>query len=505
MADEAWVLLLTPNPADGEIAVVLLASHGIRARRGADLRALAAALDEGVGSAVLVEEVLDEAQLPLLREALERQPAWRDLPLVVVARAPQAVTQLLARALPSAANVTLLERPLNAATLVSAVQAGLRATRRQLEVAALIEERERALRARDEFLAMLAHELRNPLAPMRNAVHLQKALEHPDPLFVRTRDILDRQTAHIARMVDDLVDVARLEKGKMVLKRGRVEINPLVASALEAAAPLVQARGHRVEATLSAEPLELDADATRIEQIVTNLLVNAAKYTSQPDAIGVATRREGGFAVVEVRDRGAGFEPGEGEALFGMFVQGGQSLARSQGGLGLGLTIARRLAELHGGALEAQSDGRGKGSTFTLRLPLAQGAAAPAPAPRRQGVPARKRVLVVDDSNDIRETMQLLLTQWGHEVTLAATGEQGLAEVARTRPDVAIIDIGLPGISGYEVASRIRAKHSAAEVRLIALTGYGQPADSTRALQSGFDTHLLKPLAPETLRETVSA
>jgi signal transduction histidine kinase len=500
----AGVLVVTPNPADGDIAVLLLAGHGVQARRAADLRALAAALGDDVGCAVLVEEALDEAGLPLLREALERQPAWRDLPLVVVTRSPAAMGERVARALPGAANVTLLERPLSAASLVSAAQAGLRATRRQLEVAALIAEREGALRARDEFLAMLAHELRNPLAPMRNAVHLQKAIDFPDALFQKTREVLERQTNHLARMVDDLVDVARLERGKMTLQRARVELNPLVASAIEAALPLIQARGHQVQAELGAEPLALDADATRIEQIVCNLLVNAAKYTPRPDAIRVTTRREGPFALVEVHDRGVGFGAGEEERFFALFVQGSQPLARPQGGLGIGLTIARRLAELHGGAIDARSDGPGEGSTFTVRLPLARGAAAePAPPPRDAGARERKRVLVVDDSDDIRETMRLLLTQWGHEVAVAASGEEGLDQVARSLPDIAIIDIGLPGMSGYEVAERIRALHPSEPVRLIALTGYGQPADGKRALASGFDRHLLKPLAPEALRETI--
>jgi len=500
---QADVLVVTPNPADGEIAVVVLAAQGLRARRAADLRALVAALDDSVGCAVLVEEALTAEELPLLRQALERQPAWRDLPLVVVTHSPTAMGELLARALPGSANVTLLERPLNPVTLVSATRAGMRVTRRQLEVSALIAEREDAVRARDEFLAMLAHELRNPLAPMRNALHLQKTIDSADPLFRKTREILDRQTAHIARMVDDLVDVARLEKGKMSLQRNRVELNDVIASAIEAAQPLLQARGHQVQFDAGTEPLALDADATRIEQIVCNLLVNAAKYTQRPDVIRVATRRDGASALVAVADRGAGFAPEDGEAFFGLFVQGGQSLARTQGGLGIGLTIARRLAELHGGWVDAQSDGPGNGATFTLRLPLAKGAAKKVAAPRESATGARRRVLVVDDSEDIRETMRLLLTQWGHDVAVAASGEEGLDQVARTLPDIAIIDIGLPGMSGYEVAERIRALHPADAVRLIALTGYGQPADGKRALAAGFDRHLLKPLAPEALRETL--
>jgi signal transduction histidine kinase/CheY-like chemotaxis protein len=504
-AEHAEVFFVTPNAADGELALELLARHGIAARRGSDLRALASALAGPVGCAVLVEEVLAEEDLPLLREALERQPRWRDLPLVVVAREPAQLGEAMAEAFPQSASVTLLARPLSGVTLVSAVQAGLRATRRQFEVAELIAERERALRSRDEFLAMLAHELRNPLAPIRNAVQLQQTLAHENPLFGKTREILERQSAHLSRMVDDLVDVARLERGKMALQRVPVELNALVAAAVEAALPQVQARDHQVQIDLGAGPLALDADPTRIEQIVANLLTNAAKFTARPDVIRVVTRREGDQALVEVRDRGEGFAPGGGEALFGLFVQGEQTLARSHGGLGIGLTIARRLAELHGGTIEAASEGPGRGATFSVRLPLASSAARAAPPADRPAQGPRRRVLVVDDSDDIRETMRLLLTEWGHEVTIAANGEEGLEQVYRARPEVAIIDIGLPGMSGYELAQRIRGLPDAAAMRLIALTGYGQPSDGRRAREAGFDEHLLKPLAPDALRATVVA
>jgi signal transduction histidine kinase/ActR/RegA family two-component response regulator len=514
-AGHGAVFVVTPNAADGEVALELLARHGIAARRGADVRALVQALaiegtpDAGVGCAVLVEESLLEEDLPLLREALESQPPWRDLPLVVVAREPAQLGEAVTQAFPQSASVTLLARPLSAVTLVSAVQAGLRATRRQLEVAGLIAERERAVRSRDEFLAMLAHELRNPLAPIRNAVELQHTLEHHNPLFAKTRDILERQSAHLSRLVDDLVDVARLERGKMALQRVRVDLNALVAAAIEAALPNVKARGHQVHIDLCAEPLALDADPTRIEQIVANLLTNAAKFTTRPDVIRVATRSERERALVEVRDPGVGFAAGHGEALFGLFVQGEQTLARSLGGLGIGLTIARRLAELHGGSIDAASDGPGRGATFTVRLPLAlqTAIAGPANAPVLAREPAHgapRRVLVIEDSHDIRETMRLLLTQWGHDVAIAASGEEGLESIARERPDVAIIDIGLPGINGYEVARRIRAMPGTLAVRLIALTGYGQPADGRRARESGFDEHLLKPLAPELLRTAVA-
>jgi CheY-like chemotaxis protein len=371
----------------------------------------------------------------------------------------------------------------------------------------LLDERNQAVRARDEFLAMLAHELRNPLAPMRNALAIQKMVPIDNATFTHMHDVLERQLKHIVRMVDDLVDVARLERGKLVLQRERVDLNGIVASAIEVSHSIAAARGHRLESRLAAEPLPLNADPTRIEQIVLNLLTNAVKFTPNPDVIRVVTRRDGDAAVAEVEDRGAGFDQATADSLFGLFVQGEQSLARTSGGLGIGLTISRRIAEMHGGTLRAHSDGPNRGARFTLRLPLA----AVKPKERRAKDTAvahggAKRVLVVEDSADIRETMHILLNEWGHEVLLAATGEEGLETFTRARPDVAIIDIGLPGMSGYDLAQSIRSIRCGsgdARVKLIALTGYGQPSDAARARAAGFDAHLLKPLAPETLRVTI--
>lgn len=451
---------------------------------------------------MLAEEALADADLHGLRELLEIQPAWSDLPLVLVAGAGAALATLVERAFPNAGNVTLLERPLNPLTLVSAVQVGLRARARQIEVRDLLQKRDEALRQRDEFLAMLAHELRNPLAPMRNAIYLQKTLQTEDPLLSKTRDTLERQVNHMTRMVDDLIDVARLEHGKIALKRQRLDLNAAVTAVLDACLPITQARSHNVKLSLAPESLFIDADPVRLEQLLANLIMNASKFTPSGGEIELQTRCEGPMARVSVRDNGIGIRPEMLEAVFTPFTQDERSLARSAGGLGIGLSIARAIAELHGGSLFARSEGLNKGAVFQADIPLSS---APAAAGRREqpaaGAARRRRILVVEDNADIRETLRMLLELWGHEVMLAATGNEGLRMALQERPDVALIDIGLPGMSGYEVAVQIRARtrEEPKRMRMVAMTGYGQPSDRERAASAGFDDHLLKPVEPSVL------
>jgi signal transduction histidine kinase len=451
---------------------------------------------------VLAEEALLDVDMPGLRELLETQPAWSDLPLILVADSSAGLNTLVEGAFPNAGNVTLLERPLNPLTLVSAVQVGLRARSRQIEVRDLLRSRDQALRQRDEFLAMLAHELRNPLAPMRNALYLQKTLKVDDPLLATTRDILERQVSHMTRMVDDLIDVARLERGKIALQRQRLDLNGAVSAALDACRPAIGERAHRVKTSLAREALFVDADPVRLEQLLANLIVNASKFTPSGGRIELHTRRDGGNALVSVRDNGIGIRPEMLEAIFTPFAQDDHTLARSSGGLGIGLSISRAIAELHGGSLRARSEGAGKGALFEAALPLVEPPAEAARAePGAAGAARRRRVLVVEDNADIRETLRLLLEHWGHEAMLAGSGDEGLALALQAMPDVALIDIGLPGISGYEVALRIRSatSHWPRRIQLVALTGYGQPADRERAMQAGFDSHLLKPVDPEAL------
>jgi len=325
---------------------------------------------------VVAEEALAEADMPGLRELLDAQPAWSDLPLVLVAGAGARLRALVERVFPEAGNVTLLERPLNPLTLVSAIQVGLRARSRQLEVRDLLQKLQEALKQRDDFLAMLAHELRNPLAPMRNAMYLLKRLQDPQPVVGKVRDILERQVNHMARMVDDLLDMARLGRGKIVLEPERLDLNVAVTAAMEDCLPAVRARSHRVTTQLSGEPLPVAADSARLDQLLSNLILNAAKFTPSGGEIFVATRRDGNMALVSVRDTGVGIRPEMLEAVFAPFAQDDQTLARSAGGLGIGLSIARSIAELHGGSLVARSEGLNRGALFEAGVPLAAAPAA---------------------------------------------------------------------------------------------------------------------------------
>ena len=501
----AAACIVSPNAADAELAVRLLEETGVLARAFASVRELAGVLDDTIGCLILVEEALLAEDIPALSEALARLPAWCDLPLILVSRDVGALGAVAADAFPSSGNVTLLGRPLNAHTLVSAVQVALRATARQREVRDLIAQREQAVRLRDEFLAMLAHELRNPLAPMRNALHIMRMMQTEDPTVLKSIQILERQVGHVVRMVDDLMDVARLERGKVVLKKERLDLNRVVSSAVETCLHAAQERGHHVNVRFGAAALPVDGDAVRLEQIVCNLLINAAKFTTRPSEILVQTAVEAGFARVAVEDQGIGFEPEAAERLFDPFLQVNPTLERSAGGLGIGLTIVRRLTELHGGRVHAASEGPGKGSRFVVRLPLASGFAEPQPeAPQPRLERRRRRIVVVEDNPDIRETLRMLLDLWGHEVTMASDGRSGVDRVLQERPDVALIDVGLPGMSGYDVARAIRAGMPNGEIRLIAVTGYGQPSDRELAMQAGFDTHLLKPIAPTVLERLLA-
>jgi PAS domain S-box-containing protein len=361
-------------------------------------------------------------------------------------------------------------------------------------------------RRKDEFLAMLAHELRNPLAPLRNALHLQ---EQPgaDPAAVdRSRAVIARQLGNMVRLIDDLLDVSRITRGKIDLKRQRVELGAILDGAVETSLPLVHASRHELTREGPSEPIHLDADPTRLTQVFANLLNNAAKYTPEGGRIRLEARREGDEAVVVVADNGSGIAPEMLERIWEPFAQADRTLGRAQGGLGIGLTLVKRLAELHGGSIRARSAGLGKGSEFTVRLPAAKGPAAATPATGSApavGVAVR-RVLVVDDNTDAAESLATLVEMWGHEVRSAHDGPAALAAAEEFRPDVILLDIGLPGLTGYEVAGRLRARPEFQSVRLIALTGWGQDADRERSRAAGFELHLVKPVDPTELKKILS-
>ncbi len=363
---------------------------------------------------------------------------------------------------------------------------------------------------KDEFLAMLAHELRNPLAAISSAGQvLGQTRSAVDQRAAELTAVIGRQTRHLTRLVDDLLDVSRFTRGKIELRKGALELRQAVQGAVETARPLIERRRHELKVALPDEPLWLEADATRIEQVLANLLHNAAKFTEPGGHIALSVERYGGEASIAVRDDGSGIDLALLPRVFDLFVQEDRSLARSHGGLGIGLTLVRGLVEQHGGRVEAHSDGPGRGCEFVVHLPLR-----PAPSQAGQAVPAAPpveaaaeppaRILLVEDNVDAADALTELLRLWGHEVTVAHDGLMALEASRDVRPEVVLLDIGLPGMDGYEVARALRSLGGLDGVLLIALTGYGQDADRHRSQLAGFDHHMVKPVDVRRLRQLIA-
>jgi signal transduction histidine kinase/DNA-binding response OmpR family regulator len=378
-----------------------------------------------------------------------------------------------------------------------------------VENALLVRNIQEADRRKDEFLAMLAHELRNPLAPIQNAVQVMRGLGPRDANGQWARDVVERQVRHLTRLVDDLLDVSRITRGKIRLQLAPLDVASVVTSAVETGRPLIEARRHEFHLSVPAEPLRVKADPARLSQVLSNLLNNAAKYTGEGGHIWLTVGQEAAKVVFRVRDTGPGIPPEMLPRIFDLFTQGDQSLDRSEGGLGIGLTLVRRLVEMHGGTVQALSAGPGQGSEFVVCLPVLS-VTAPSPGATngeaaRPPVGAHRRVLVVDDNADSADTLAMLARLDGHEVRTAQTGAAALEVAQAFRPDVVLLDIGLPGMDGYEVARQLRAGAAGAPILLAAVTGYGQEADRNRSRQAGFDLHLVKPVEPEVLRRLLAS
>ena len=388
---------------------------------------------------------------------------------------------------------------------VAALVAEFRRATAQLEEAHAQERRARAeaegsSAAKDEFLAMLSHELRNPLQAMHSSLWLLDRAPGGDRPK-KALDILNRQTEHLTRLVNDLLDVARVTAGRMPLVPQPLDVAEAVRKAVNALDAAGRLDDHRVE--IEAEPVWLRADPVRLEQILSNLLANALKYTPQGGRVRITVGHEGEDALVRVRDDGMGIPPDLLPRIFEVFAQGRRGLARSEGGMGVGLALVQRLAKLHGGSVEAASDGLGRGAEFVLRLPLL---ARPIDQARPAASPAGpRRVLIVEDNADVREALRTLLTHAGHIVYEAADGQEGVDAALRLKPDVVLIDIGLPVLDGYQVAQVLRERRAAlgSAVRLVAVTGYGHAEDRRRAHEAGFDEHLVKPVDPEALQRAL--
>jgi PAS domain S-box-containing protein len=375
--------------------------------------------------------------------------------------------------------------------LVGGINMLLDTTERRRTEAALRD----ADRRKDEFLAVLAHELRNPLAPIRNALHILRRSAADRATVDQVRDVMERQVEHIARLVDDLVEVSRITRGKLELRKERVELAEIIRTAVETSQPLIDAARHQLDIRLPDEPLVLDVDPVRIAQILVNLLNNAAKYTEEGGQIRLAVRREGAAVSISVRDNGVGIAPDMLAKVFELFRQAGDSLGRDQGGLGIGLTLAKQLVELHDGTIHAYSAGLGQGAEFVIRLPMAPALrTAEEPAPPRQARAASgRRVLVVDDYRDSANSLAMLLKLSGAEVQTAYDGESALEAISNHRPSVVLLDIGMPGMDGYEVARRAR-ESGGGDLTLIALTGWGEEESVRLSEDAGIDHHLVKPV-----------
>ncbi len=366
----------------------------------------------------------------------------------------------------------------------------------------LYEQLQEADRRKDEFLAILAHELRNPLAPIRNALQIIRLAGDNKASVEKAAVVMERQLQQMVRLIDDLMDVTRIARNKMKLRQERVELGTVVRNALETSRPLIEAAGHELTVALPDEPILVDADSARLSQVFSNLLNNAAKYTERGGRIAVTLQREGSHAVLRVKDAGIGISAEHLPHLFEMFSQVERSLERSQGGLGIGLNLAKRLTEMHGGTIEVHSEGLNKGSEFIVRLPaVSDSPTQPHIAAELEDkpVPQRCKVLIVDDDEDTVTSLSIMLRILGHEVLSAHDGVQALEAAKSFRPDVVLLDIALPRMNGYEAARRIRQESWGENMKLVALTGWGQEEDKRRSIEAGFNHHLTKPMEPTAL------
>jgi signal transduction histidine kinase/ActR/RegA family two-component response regulator len=506
------VVVVPPTRRDGEVTLAILGRAGIDCELAPDVGAAATLVMRGIGALILTDVSLVAPEMLHMVQALAAQPAWSNLPVLALCREGSqspAVTHLLQ----GMTNVTVLDRPSSARAICSAVRACLRGRRWQYQIRDQIGELQqvenalrRADRRKDEFIATLAHELRNPLAPLRTGLHLMRRLPPGDEKVTRVQAMMERQLTMLVKLIDELLDVSRIATGKIVLQYERLDMRDVLRGAVESCEPLLQAAGHQLALKLPDRPLWIMGDAARLAQAVSNLLNNAAKYTPNGGHIELALAKSRGDVVVSVSDDGLGIPPQLLDRVFDMFAQVNRTLDRSQGGLGIGLSLVRSVVALHGGSVNARSAGPGQGSCFTLRIP-AGGRMRPTELAPDAGQPAavsgpaarRLRVLVVDDNIDAADSLAALVQAIGHEVRVAYGGAAGLKEAADFLPEAIFCDLGMPGVNGLELAGRLRADSRFDGTSLIAVTGWGGDDDKERTRGAGFDEHLTKPAGPDNL------
>jgi two-component system, sensor histidine kinase len=495
-------VLVWAAPKDARLTCEFLTSAGLECAPLGGWRDARTELQRGAGVLIVAGEILTLDVIAELEDHVRTQPAWSDLPIVIVAAPHQTERVDLTEGL---GNISVLQRPLSLSTLRSTVTAALRARRRQYQVRELLQLRDESDRRKDEFLAMLAHELRNPLAPLRTGLqllHLQPSQE----VVSRTYAMMERQIAHITRLVDDLLDVSRLTRGTIALQKQTVDLGACVRQVVETFVAVAAQKDVQLLVDVVPDAL-VDADLVRLEQMIGNLVSNAIKFTAERGTVFLVASTENDQVVLRVRDTGIGIPPDQLPFVFELFAQTKRPLDRSQGGLGIGLTVVKLLAGLHGGTISIHSEGEGAGTEAVLRLPRTASTARSRTAfePALSASANRQRVLIIEDNQDAADMLATYLRFAGHEVRIAHDGPSGLRIAFETIPTVILCDIGLPGMDGYQVAQCIRAAPALAHCVLIAVTGYGEVTSRERAREAGYTHHLTKPTDPSLLAELIGS
>lgn len=489
------ILILAPIGRDAELMCDQLAATGLQCEPCGDVDELCGRLPDGVGALVLTEEALPAPAMARLLQTLEKQPRWSEVPLIILTGAPSFDVKTRSFDMfGRRTNITLVDRPVRIKTLISAAQSALRARQRQYDIRDLMSQLEERIHERDRFLAVLGHELRNPLG----AILLASQMTDEDGrLDGEHAQLIERQSRHLTRLVNDLLDLSRVAAGKITLKKQITDLREIAEQSIRVVHPQADRQNITMRFARPPKALLVDADPVRVEQIITNILTNAVKYTPEGGHVDMSLESIDGRAAIRVKDDGVGIAAERIDGIFELFAQAENAIGRAQGGMGIGLALVRNLVSLHGGTVEASSDGVGKGSEFVVRLPLAkkEERSSPRQAAKRkttETVSPGRRIVIVEDNADVRDLLRLKLRRLGHTVSDARDGVEGVQVVLSEKPDLALVDLGLPGIDGFQVARKVR-EHLGRDVVLVAVSGFGQPEDKRRALEAGFDEHITKP------------
>lgn len=483
------VLIYAPTGQDAMLASKMLTMAGVENMVAISATQLAEELLRGVGAVLTVEEALSSGGLQALSEFLQSQPAWSDLPIVLLTnRGPD--SQMVRRAIGALGNVTLLERPVRTLTLMTSLQSVLRAREKQYQV-------RETDRRKDEFLASLGHELRNPLAPIRTSISLLANM-YPDQAPInRVGNVIERQVTHLTRLVDDLLDVARINSGKIELQRASTSFTAVINHVMELCSASAAARRIKIELALPTQEVALFVDYARVVQIIANIVSNAVKFTPVDGTISIRALVENDCLKIFIKDTGIGLEPAAIDRIFAMFEQSRPPVGQIASGLGIGLSLSRQFAEMHGGSVSVASAGLGQGCEFTVTLPLVSESRCERAV--KKDVRAalsehRARVLVVDDNRDAADSLQALFEMENCNVVTAYNGVEAVQAVDHAMPELIVMDLGMPTMDGYEAARRIRSKPGSQNILMIAVTGWGQSDARERTMEAGFDHHLIKPV-----------